>query len=106
MVVKMLANRRMLNNILISAAALVALILVPNSLRATSIPLGGGGILQLDNMTGQLVGVDNTCINWGWPAGCQTTTGIQDTVSGQDPAVFTVGSTPLDTIKDLPSGVT
>jgi hypothetical protein len=101
----MFARKKMIKNVAITAAALAASILVPDHLQAAAIPLGGGGVLQLNNMTGQLVGVDNTCINWGTPAACQTTTGIQDTVSGQDPAVFTVGSTSLDTIKDLPAGV-
>jgi PEP-CTERM motif len=72
---------------------------------ATSIPLGGGGVLQLSNMTGVLVGVTNTCINWAYPAVCSAATSVQDSVSGSDAAVFTPGSTPQDTIKDLPAGV-
>lgn len=87
------------------AAALVSATLATPNVFAAAIPVGGGGVLQLSNLTGQLVGVNASCINWGQPAACQTTTGIQDSVSGSDPALFTVGSTALDTIKDLPFGV-
>ena len=87
-----------------SAALVFAALATPNVF-ATSIPLGGGGVLNLSNFTGQLVGVSPACINWGAPAACQTATGIPDTISGTDAAVFTVGSNVLDTIKDLPNGV-
>jgi len=56
-------------------------------------------------MTGTLVGVTNACINWGFPAACSSSTAVQDSVSGQDTAVFTIGSTASDTIKDLPAGI-
>jgi hypothetical protein len=72
---------------------------------ATAIPLTGGAVLNINNLTGQLVGVSNACINWGTPGACQTTTGIPDSVSGSDAGVFTPGSTAQDTIQDLPSGV-
>ena len=88
----------------VSAALVFAALATPNAF-ATSIPLGGGGVLNLSNFTGQLVGVSPACINWGAPAACQTVTGIQDTVSGTDLGVFTVGTNVLDTIKDLPAGV-
>jgi hypothetical protein len=48
-----------------------------------------------------MVGVNNTCINWAYPAACQNTTGIQDAISSGDPLAFTSGSTASDTIKDL-----
>ena len=89
----------------VSAALVFAALATPNVF-ATSLPiLIGGGVLQLGNLTGQLVGVTAGCINWGQPAACQTVTGIQDTVSGSDPGLFKVGSNALDTIKDLPAGV-
>ena len=88
----------------ITAVAMTVLVIAPKA-SATPIPLGGGAVLNLSNMVGTLVGVSNTCINWGKPAVCQTATGIQDSVSGSDPGVFIVGSTALDTIKDLPVGV-
>ena len=90
-----------------SFAAAIALILTgfATNVFATSIPLGGGGVLNLSNFTGKLVAVSPGCINWGSPDACQTATGVPDTVSGNDAAVFTVGSSALDTIKDLPLGV-
>jgi hypothetical protein len=99
----MFAKQKMLKKVTITAAALAASIFVPGYLQATSIPIGGGGILQISNLPGQLVGVIGTCINWGIPAACQTTTGISDSVSGSDPADFIFPST--GTIKDLPAGV-
>jgi hypothetical protein len=68
---------------------------------ATAITTSGGGILAIGNLQGTLVGVSQTCINWGYPAACQTTTGIADSVSGIDP-FFLLGP---GTIKDLPLGV-
>jgi hypothetical protein len=59
--------------------------------------------MQINNLTGTLVGVSNACINWNSAAPCTNPPGaVQDTVSGQDPSVFTVGT---GTIKDLPAGV-
>ena len=76
----------------VSAALVFAALATPNVF-ATSLPiLIGGGVLQLGNLTGQLVGVTAGCINWGQPAACQTVTGIQDTVSGSDSGLFQVGS--------------
>ena len=89
-------------------AAAVALVLtaLASNVSATSLPiLIGGGVLNLSNLTGQLVGVTAGCINWGQPAACQTVTGIQDTVSGSDSGLFQVGSNASDTIKNLPAGV-
>ena len=89
----------------VSVLAVAALAIAPAQVSATPIPLGGGGVLNISNLVGTLVGVSNTCINWGYPAACSAATAVQDTVSGSDPAVFTVGATALDTIKDLPIGV-
>src|SRR5436305_553721 len=89
----------------ICALAFSALAMAPTKASATPIPLGGGGVLNISNLVGTLVGVSGTCINWNYPAACTAATSVQDSVSGSDPAVFTVGSTPLDTIKDLPVGV-
>ena len=83
--------------------ALGVLAIAPNA-SATPIPLGGGAVLNISNLVGTLVGMSNTCINWGYPAACSINTSVQDSVSGSDPAIFTTGSTPLDTIKDLPTG--
>jgi hypothetical protein len=56
-------------------------------------------------MSGTFVGVNNACINWNSGTTCTNPPkSNQDFVSGQDPAVFTNGSTALDTIKDLPAG--
>jgi len=85
-----------------TAMALGVLAIAPTNASATPIPLGGGAVLNISNLVGTLVGVSNTCINWGYPAACSINTAVQDTVSGSDAAVFTVGSTPLDTIRDLP----
>lgn len=101
----MLAKQKKFQSIALTAMALAVFAVVPSSLLGASIPLGNGAVLDLSNMSGQLVGVSNACINWGIPSACQTTTGIQDTVSGNDSTVFTNGSTSLDTIKDLPAGV-
>lgn len=87
------------------AFAALAFGLTPN-IFATAIPLGGGAILQLSNMAGTLVGVSNACINWNSAGTCANPPiAVQDTVSGQDSAVYTIGSTALDTIKNLPLGV-
>ncbi|HTP35421.1 MAG TPA: Ig domain-containing protein [Candidatus Acidoferrales bacterium] len=86
--------------------ATIALLMAPAGIYATPIPLAGGGVLQINNMVGGLVGISNACINWNSAATCTNPPGsVQDAVSGQDPAVFTVGSTPQDTIKDFPAGV-
>jgi len=93
------------------AGAFVAIAagLAVSNASATPIPLGGGaqaGIVSIDGLAGAFVGVNNTCINWGYPAACQTATGIQMEVSSLDPTVFTSGTSALDTIKDLPAGTT
>jgi hypothetical protein len=87
----------------ITALALGVLAIAPTKASATPIPLGGGAILNISNLVGTLVGVSNSCINWGYPAACSVNTAVSDSVSGSDPAVFTVGNT--GTIKDLPIGV-
>jgi hypothetical protein len=84
----------------------ILILAAPARIYATPIPLGGGGVLQISNLTGDLLGISNVCINWNSAAPCTNPPGsVQDTVSGQDPAVFTVGSGPLNTIKNLPVGV-
>jgi hypothetical protein len=86
----------------ITAMSLAVLTIAPKA-SATPIPLGGGGVLNISNLVGTLVGVSNACINWGYPSACVPGTAVPDSVSGSDPAVFTVGNT--GTIKDLPAGV-
>ena len=87
----------------VSTAAMVLLGFAPGQASASPIPLDGGAVLNISNLVGTLVGVSNTCINWGYPAACSASTAVTDSVSGSDPAVFTVGNT--GTIKDLPLGV-
>jgi hypothetical protein len=87
----------------VAALALGIVAIAPSKASATPIPLGGGAVLNISNLVGTLVGVSNTCINWGYPAACSPNTVVLDSVSGSDPAVFTVGNT--GTIKDLPAGV-
>jgi len=79
--------------------------MAPISALATSIPLGGGGILNLSNLSGTVVGVSSVCINWTGAAGpCTTTANNPDSVSGTDP-IFLSGSAFPGTIKNLPAGV-
>jgi hypothetical protein len=53
-----------------------------------------------------LLGLSNACLNFNSAAPCTNPpASVLDTISGQDPAVFTVGSSAFDTIKDLPAGV-
>jgi len=73
---------------------------------ATPLPQAGGAVLNISNMTGSLVGLSNVCVNWNSAAPCTNPPfAVQDTISGSDPALFTVGSTAQDTIKSLPAGV-
>lgn len=91
---------------LVSALGTACLLVLPAGMYATPLPLGNGGVLQIGNMFGNLVGISNACINWNSAAPCANPPGsVPDSVSGQDPGVFTVGSTALDTIKDIPAGV-
>src|SRR5689334_8490513 len=94
---------KMYQKLTISTAAIVLLGIAPGQVSASPIPLGGGAVLNISNLVGTLVGVSNACINWGYPAACSVNTAVPDSVSGSDPAVFTVGNT--GTIKDLPIGV-
>ena len=87
----------------ITALALGVLAIAPSQASATPVPLGGGGVLNISNLVGTLVGVSNSCINWGYPNPCSVNTAVPDSVSGSDPSLFTVGTT--GTIKDLPIGV-
>lgn len=93
-----------LHKLTLSAIAFTAMAMAPISVLATSIPLGGGGILNLSNMPGTVVGVSSVCINWSGVAGPCVTGSVQDAVSGTDP-IFVSGSTAADTIKNLPAGV-
>ena len=74
------------------------------SIFATPIVVADGGVLSVSNLAGTMVGISNACINWGNPAACQQTTGIQDSASSIDTTDFIGGSTPVDTIKDLTAG--
>lgn len=86
--------------------ATAGLLSVPAPIYATPIPLGGGGVLQITGRAGDLMGISNACINWESGTTCTNPPGsFQYAVSGQDPSVFTNGSTALDSIKDLPAGV-
>lgn len=86
--------------------AVSGLAMLPASLHASVIPLAGGAVLTVTNASA-LLGLSNACVNWNSAATCTLPpTSVQDAVSGQDAAVFTVGSTPLDTVKDLPAGFT
>ena len=99
-------NTQLLFRLLCTSGGLVGFLALATNGQATPLPLGGGGVLQISNLTGDLLGLSNTCINWNSVAPCTNPPGsVQDSVSGQDPALFTVGSNALDTIKDLPAGV-
>jgi len=93
-----------IHKLTVTAIAFSALAITTTGAFATSIPLGGGGVLNLSNMPGTVVGVSNICINWSGTAGPCTPTSVQDSVSGTDP-IFVSGSTAQDTIKNLPAGV-
>jgi len=91
-------SRMQKSHLILSALALVAI--TPASVFATAIPLGGGGVLNLANLQGGVVGVSTTptpCIAFsGNTATCNGTTG--DAVSGTDPIFGLTG-----TIKDFVS---
>jgi hypothetical protein len=106
---KMLAKRAVTLSLPITAVA-IALAIVPGTMSAAPIIITttgsgpGSGNVSLANMPGSLLGVSggaNPCIDFGYPAPCQSTTGIQDAVSSLDTTNFTSGTSPLDTIKDL-----
>jgi len=92
------------------AALASFLAIAPGNIYATPIIVTGigtgpgSGNLSLANMAGTFVGVGggvNPCLDFGYPAACQTVTGIQDSVSTMDTTSFTSGSTAADTIKDV-----
>jgi PEP-CTERM motif-containing protein len=91
--------------LLLPAVTLAVVAMAPSRVFATALPVDGNGILNISNLTGTLVGISNSCIDWANAGVCQTTTGIQDSVSGSDATQFNVGNTALDTIKDIPGGV-
>ena len=83
------------SHLILPALALMAI--TPASVFATAIPLGGGGVLNLANMIGGVVGVSSVpaCVAFsGNTATCNGTSG--DAVSGTDPIFGTTG-----TIKDI-----
>ena len=86
-----------------SMAVVVALCAVPAAALALPLPLGGGGVL----VTGggdHLLGVSNACLNFGYPTACGAGVTTADViVTGSDPALFVVGTGPLDTIQDVPA---
>jgi hypothetical protein len=93
--------QKQVHRLSLGAMAFTLVAVATNNLFATPIPLGGGGVLQISNLQGTLVGVNNACVNFGFPAACQTGLGVTDSVSGQDP-FFLIGN---GTIKDLPAAV-
>jgi hypothetical protein len=71
----------------------------------------GGGNVSISNLAGTMVGVSSSppataCIDFGFSSNdaCQTATGVLDSVSSGDNTLFTSGTGPNDTIKNLPLG--
>jgi len=102
-------NKRVFQSLPLAALACV-LAIAPGNTYATAIIASGTGTgpgsgnVSLANMAGTFVGVAggaNPCLDFGFPAACQTTTGIQDAVSSMDTTNFTSGSTAADTIRDV-----
>src|SRR5690349_7970939 len=81
----------------LTALILCVLAIGPTVARATPIPLGGGGVINMSNISGDLVAVSSNppCIAFsGNTATCSGTTPML--VSGTDPIFGTSG-----TIKDI-----
>jgi len=102
-------NRRFFQSLPLAALASV-LAIAPGNIYATPIIVSGvgtgpgSGNVSLANMAGTFVGVAggaNPCLDFGFPAACQTTAPIQDAVSSMDTTNFVSGSTAADTIKDV-----
>lgn len=86
-----------------SALALAVLAIGTTNMFAAAIPTTDGGILQLVNFTGSLVGVTTApspCINWSGGATCPVGGTAEVTVGGASADFSTVAST-ADKIKDL-----
>jgi len=69
---------------------------------ATALPITDSGILQLQNLTGELVGVTSVppCINWGGAATCTAGTSQEMGVSGSS-NLFSTATSVTDQIMDL-----
>lgn len=88
----------------LAAIAVSISAILPTHAFATAVPLTGGGVLNIANATGALVGVSSSCIDWGYPAPCQTLTGIPVTVGASDSNLFVANSS-TSSIKDIPFAV-
>jgi hypothetical protein len=103
-------KRAIFSGLSLTVLAFAALAIAPGTASATAISItsisgAGSGLFSINNLTATMVGVSNSCIDFGYPAACQTATGIPDSVTSTDPTNFTSGSTASDTIKDLPAAV-
>lgn len=89
-----------------AAVTLIGLALGASHASATPINLSGGGVLNISNTPGTLVGVTTVpmCISWSGSSTCSGNTAHNDSVSGSDPNYFLPGST--GTIEDLSPPVT
>jgi hypothetical protein len=80
-----------------------ALLVMPGFAFATPINISlGGGVLNISNTPGTLVGVTTiptACISWAGAATCSGNTSHADSVSGSDPNYFLPGS--AGTIEDI-----
>lgn len=78
-----------------------AMLVIPSHVQAAPINLGTqGGVYNISNINGQLVGVSNACINWSSSAPCVASPGVGDQGSG-DPLDFSIAN---GSIKDLIAG--
>lgn len=96
-------RERIFQKLTLVSIALGTLAFAPVNGFATAIPITDGGILQIANLGGSLVGVTTsptTCINWGGGTTCTAGTTHNMGVSGSS-TDFLFPST--GTIKDLPS---
>ena len=87
-----------------TTVALATLAMAVTHARATPINLSGGGVLNISNMGGTLVGVTtvpSACINWAAGSSCTGNTARPDLVSGSDPNYFLPNS--AGTIEDISS---
>lgn len=97
-------NRTQYKTLVIAAVALMALALAPTNGYATALTIPDGGVLQIANLSGTLVGVTTVstpCINWGDTSTTTTacnTTPVNMGVSGVS-TIFAAPST--GTIGDI-----
>jgi len=103
---KMAGTKIAFRSLIPAAVTLVTLAMGASHASATPINLALGGVLNVSNTPGTLVGVTTVpmCISWSGSSTCSGNTPHPDSVSGSDPNYFMPGS--AGTIEDLSPPIT